>query len=80
MKNLQLKIVNSGGGRTGSPLCESCAYGMILRGEGMEFTWCAYMRDYVSMRVESCTRYTESPRKPSDDSSLMQLISEYTLD
>jgi hypothetical protein len=80
MKNLQLKIVHSAGGRTGSPrLCESCAHGLVLRGEGMEFGWCGYMREYVSVHVEDCNRYT-GPEVSRVEDSVLQMFSQYTRD
>lgn len=78
MKNLHLKIVHSTG-HTGSPrLCETCAHGLVLRGEGMEFTYCGYMREYVSVRVESCNRYMGLSLR--DDETLTPLLAHYTLD
>jgi hypothetical protein len=81
MENLQLKIVHSAvGGRTGSRrLCESCAHGLVLLGEGMEFNWCGYMREYVPVRVEECNRYSGSEAERMED-SVLRLFAQYTRD
>jgi len=79
MKNIHLKIVHQNN-RTGSDrLCDTCAHGLVLRGEGMEFAYCAYLRDYVAVRVEECTRYTSTTAAEREE-SVTQLLAHYTLD
>jgi hypothetical protein len=83
MKNLHLKVVHSSGHTGSLRLCDSCVYGMVLRGEGMEFVYCGYMRDYVAVRVAECNRYAavnaEPDTEPVDD-AVMQLLAQYTID
>ena len=79
MEKLTLRIVHNAG-KTGSPrLCNSCLHGLVLRGEGIEFAYCNYMREYVSVRVESCTRYANVAHADHDESTA-ELFAHYTLD
>lgn len=78
MKNLKLKIIHSGT-KTGSPrLCDQCIHGLVHRGEGMEFAWCSYMQEYVSVRVEECNRFTSAANDQEEISG--RLIAQYTID
>ncbi len=80
MRNLQLKIIHTSSGHAGSPrLCEHCAHGLVLQGEGMNFAWCGYMSEYVSVGVESCNRYQSERSRVAED-SVLALLSHYTLD
>ncbi len=81
MKNLQLKIVPTAGGHAGSSrLCNSCTHGLALTGEGMSFTWCGYMQEYVPVHVEQCNRYDSGTARRSAGDSDLELLSRYTLD
>ena len=79
MTNLQLKIVHRNNNACPPRLCECCAFGLVLRGEGTDFTWCGYMRDYVSVRVESCSRFTARADRRGEESAL-RLLTQYTLE
>jgi len=45
----------------------------------MEFVHCSYIREFVSIRVEQCTKYVSSPASDHDAAS-SRLLDEYTLE
>ena len=75
MERLKLKIIHNAATHDSPRLCNTCAHGLVLRGEGMEFAYCGYMQEYVSVRVENCTRYLST--EVSEDAAT-RLLSEYT--
>ena len=46
----------------------------------MEFAYCGYMSEYVSVRVENCNRYQAAVIARETEESLATLLARYTLD
>jgi len=79
MENIKLKIVHNAGNNGSPRLCNSCAHGLVMRGEGMEFVHCSYIREFVSIRVEQCSKYLTSQASDHDAAS-SRLLDEYTME
>lgn len=79
MNQVHLKIVHTSGRSGSSRICESCAHGLVLRGEGMEFAYCNYMREYVAVKVEHCNRYAGIMSGEAEE-TVTPLLAHYTLD
>jgi len=49
-----------------------------MRGDGEEFVYCHYIREFVNIRVTECTRYSRREETSRDES--VELLERYTLE
>jgi hypothetical protein len=71
MNHVRLNVIQNTSQKGSRPLCNTCTFGLVMRGGDDEFAFCTYIRQFVTVCVSECNRYSRSGEDLLDSEQML---------